>query len=126
MAYDVWEHLVPGTQLDPIEPFSSEDSLTPTEPMFDATATASIQTVSRVPTTHVVELEQTFQILTAHDSGVIQVGGVGGGWGGAGGQWAQLRHARVCARRSVTPVAWTRCCHTKHACVHSQHHAPQF
>jgi hypothetical protein len=28
-----------------------------------------------VPTTHVVELEQTFQILTAHDSGVIQVGG---------------------------------------------------
>ena len=46
---------------------------------FTTGATASIQTASRVPTTQLVELGQTFQILTAHDSGVIQVGGWGGG-----------------------------------------------
>ena len=46
MAYDIWEHLVPGTQLDPIEPFSSEDSLTPTEPMQDATAVDTVMAIA--------------------------------------------------------------------------------
>ena len=45
---------------------------------FTVGATASVQTVSRVPTTHLVELPQAFQILTAHDSGAIQVRGEGG------------------------------------------------